>query len=289
MMILLENENIKVAVAAKGAELQSIQSKLTGLEYLWKGDSAYWGKFSPVLFPIVGGLKNNTYRVGNQSYQLPRHGFARDLEFEAEQISKTEAVFTLVNNEETLKIYPFEFKFSLRYKLSGASVSCTYEVNNPGETDLLFSVGGHPAFAVPLTADTLYEDYYLDFSQDESLNIHQIEDNLISDEVLILQLNDRKLSLQHELFYNDALVMKDLKSTSIKIRNTKNQHGLNFRFIDFPFFGIWAAKDADFVCLEPWCGIADGIHHNQQLSDKEGIQSLSPGLDWKRSWEVEVL
>ncbi|KIO76116.1 aldose epimerase [Pedobacter lusitanus] len=287
-MILLENEHIKVAVAAKGAEMQHIISKQTNLEYLWKGDSAYWGKFSPVLFPVVGGLKNNTYSIGDQSYQLPRHGFARDLEFEVQQINEQEALFTLSNNSETLKVYPFEFRFSLRYKLSGASVSCTYEVHNPGVKDLLFSVGGHPAFAVPLTSDTVYEDYYLDFSQDEALHVHEIEDNLISDKTVVIQLNERKLNLQHDLFYNDALVMKDLNSKSIQLRNTKNQHGLTFRFIDFPFFGIWAAKDADFVCLEPWCGIADGIHHNQQLSDKEGIQSLSPGLDWKRSWAVEI-
>ncbi|MET4142976.1 aldose 1-epimerase family protein [Pedobacter sp. UYP1] len=288
MMILLENENIKVTISAKGAELQSIKSKKDNLEYLWKGDPAFWGKFSPVLFPIVGALKNNTYCIGDQSYQLPRHGFARDLDFEVQQINEEEALFTLSHNAKTLEVYPFEFKLSLRYRLSGSAVSCTYEVNNPGTKDLLFSVGAHPAFAVPLTADTVYEDYYLEFSQDESLNIHQIEDNLIGDQVAILQLSDRKLNLQHELFYNDALVMKDLNSKSIQLKNIKNQHGLNFRFIDFPFFGIWSAKDADFVCLEPWCGIADSIHHNQQLSDKEGIQSLSPGLDWKRSWEVEV-
>jgi galactose mutarotase-like enzyme len=288
MMILLKNENIKVTISAKGAELQSIKSKKDNLEYLWKGDPAFWGKFSPVLFPIVGALKNNTYCIGDQSYQLPRHGFARDLDFEVQQISEEEALFTLSHTAKTLEVYPFKFKLSLRYRLSGSAVSCTYEVNNPGTKDLLFSVGAHPAFAVPLTADTVYEDYYLEFSQDESLNIHQIEDNLIGDQVAILQLSDRKLNLQHELFYNDALVMKDLNSKSIQLKNIKNQHGLNFRFIDFPFFGIWSAKDADFVCLEPWCGIADSIHHNQQLSDKEGIQSLSPGLDWKRSWEVEV-
>ncbi|MBB6502964.1 aldose 1-epimerase family protein [Pedobacter cryoconitis] len=287
-MILLENETVKVLIASKGAELRSIQSKLTGLNYLWKGDPMFWGKFSPVLFPVIGGLKDNTYCIGEECYQLPRHGFARDMEFNAEQISAVEALFTLTENSETLKVYPFEFKLALRYKLSGSSVSCTYEVTNPGEKELLFSAGGHPAFAVPLTAETSYEDYYLEFSADESVVYHEIENNLISDQTAILQLDERKLNLQHSLFYNDALVFKDLKSNTISLKNTKNQHGLHFRFIAFPFFGIWAAKDADFVCLEPWCGIADGVHHNQQLSDKEGIVSLSPGQDWKRIWEVEV-
>ena len=287
-MILLENETVKVSIASKGAELQTIKSKRTGLDYLWKGDPAFWGKFSPVLFPIIGGLKNNTYSIGEESYQLPRHGFARDMEFGAEQISAHEALFTLTENSETLKVYPFEFKLALRYKLSGDSVSCTYEVTNPGEKELLFSAGGHPAFAVPLTAGTSYEDYYLEFSADESVVYHEIENNLISDQTAILQLDERKLNLQHSLFYHDALVFKDLKSNTISLKNTRNPHGLHFRFIAFPFFGIWAAKDADFVCLEPWCGIADGIHHNQQLSDKEGIVTLSPGQDWKRIWEVEV-
>ncbi|MCX2485952.1 aldose 1-epimerase family protein [Pedobacter sp. MR2016-24] len=287
-MILLENENIKVAISPKGAELQSIHSKTTDFEYLWKGDPQYWGKFSPVLFPIVGALKDNKYIFGNQEYELPRHGFARDHEFDFEQISNEEVLFTLSQTADTLKVYPFEFKLGLRYQIAGTKVSCNYEVYNPGLEALLFSVGGHPAFAAPLTAGSVYEDYYLEFNKDESITYHKIEDNLIADETASLVLDDSKLVLKHELFYNDALVIKELKSDSISLKNKRNQHGLTFNFENFPYFGIWAARDADFICLEPWCGIADGVNHNQQLRDKEGIISLSPGLDWKRSWSVEV-
>ena len=287
-MILLENENIKVAISPKGAELQSIHSKTTDFEYLWKGDPQYWGKFSPVLFPIVGALKDNKYIFGNQEYELPRHGFARDHEFDFEQISNEEVLFTLSQTADTLKVYPFEFKLGLRYQIAGTKVSCNYEVHNPGLEALLFSVGGHPAFAAPLTAGSVYEDYYLEFNKDESITYHKIEDNLIADETASLVLDDSKLVLKHELFYNDALVIKELKSDSISLKNKRNQHGLTFNFENFPYFGIWAARDADFICLEPWCGIADGVNHNQQLRDKEGIISLSPGLDWKRSWSVEV-
>lgn len=287
-MILLENENIKIAIAIKGAELRSIKSKNTDLEYIWDGDPAYWPKFSPVLFPVIGGLIDGRYIFEGKTYELPRHGFARDYDFESEMISDEEVLFTLQSNEETLKVYPFEFTLGLRYQLKGASVSCTYEVSNPGTKDLLFSVGGHPAFAVPLSPDTAYEDYYLDFNQDKTITYHKIEGNDISDETVTVELDHGKMPLTHELFYNDALVFKTLKSDAILLRNTKNQHGLNFRFKNFPYFGIWAAKDADFVCLEPWCGVADGVNHNQQLSDKEGIISLSPGLDWKNCWEVEV-
>jgi galactose mutarotase-like enzyme len=287
-MISLENENIRVSFATKGAELRSITGKTTGIEYLWKGDPEYWGKFSPVLFPVIGALKDETYFVEGKAYHLPRHGFARDYEFSAELISDTEVLFSLSSSPETLKVYPFEFVLGLRYQIAGSSVSCTYEVHNPAEKELLFSIGGHPAFAAPLTDDASYEDCYLEFAVDESLNYHKIDHNLISDKMDSLHLEKGKMFLKHSLFYDDALVFKHMESRMITLRNTINEYGLHFRYNDFPFFGIWAAKDADFICLEPWCGIADGVAHDQQLSDKEGIISLSPGESWKRVWEVEV-
>ncbi|MET1054917.1 MAG: aldose 1-epimerase family protein [Pedobacter sp.] len=287
-MILLENENIRVTFAAKGAELRSITGKTTGLEYLWKGDPEYWGKFSPILFPVIGALKDETYFVEGKEYHLPRHGFARDHEFEVEQISASEILFTLSSSPDTFAVYPFDFVLGLRYVISGSSVSCTYEVYNPADKDLLFSIGGHPAFAAPITGDASYEDCYLEFAVDESLTYHKIENNLISDQTDDLHLDKGKMFLKHSLFYDDALVFKHMESRMITLRNTVNEYGLHFRFNDFPFFGIWAAKDADFICLEPWCGIADGVATNQQLSDKEGIIALPPAEHWKRVWEVEV-
>jgi len=288
MTIVLENENITVTFVNKGAELRGIKSKITGLDYLWKGDQQFWGKFSPVLFPIIGGLKNDSYIFEDKEYHLPRHGFARDHDFEVQQISDGEVLFTLSSTAETLALYPFEFKLGLRYQLSGNTLSCTYEVDNTAQKDMLFSIGGHPAFAAPLTADTSYEDYYVEFTAEQSVTYHKIADNLISDQTVELPLNEGKLALKHELFYDDALVFKTLKSNLLHLRNTKNSHGLDFSFEGFPYFGIWAAKDADFVCLEPWCGIADGVNHNQQLSDKEGVISLSPGQSWNRTWQVTV-
>lgn len=287
-MILLENEQLEVTFSAKGAELQSLKSKVTGLDYLWKGDAAFWGKFSPVLFPIVGALKENIYYFDNTAYQLSRHGFARDREFEFHRISDTEVLFTLASDAQSLQIYPFEFKLGLRYQINGPALSCSYEVSNPDQKELLFSIGGHPAFAAPLTKDGAYEDNYLEFEADESVTYYKIQDNLISDQTGTLHLDQGRLTLKHALFYDDALVFKSLNSKMITLRNTRNDHGLHFSFPGFPYFGIWAAKDADFVCLEPWYGIADGIGHTQQLSEKEGIVSLQPGKDWRRTWEVEV-
>lgn len=286
MEVYIENEHLRASFTSTGAELQRITGVDSGVEYLWSGDAKYWAKFSPVLFPIIGALKENSYQFEGETYSLPRHGFARDMDFKVEKISELEVLFTLTNTIETLKVYPFEFKLSLRYKIFGASVSCTYEITNPAPKELLFSIGGHPAFAAPLNKQGSYTDYFLQFNADEELSYYEIEDNLISNKTCTLKLEDKKLYLKHELFYNDALVIKNLKSNNISLMNTKNYNGINFKFENFPYFGIWAAKDANFVCLEPWCGIADSIDHNQQLKDKEGIITLAPKGEWQRTWQV---
>lgn len=286
-MIILQNELLSATISPNGAELQSLISKTTGMEYMWSGDAAYWGKFSPVLFPIVGTLKDDTYYYEEKSYKLPRHGFAREKIFAVKQISETEAVFTIESDEATLAVYPFDFVFRLRYKLNGISLSCTYEVENPGTKDLLFSVGAHPAFAVPNLKDSEYEDYFLQFNSPEILKRYKLEAGLIGTQTEIIATENGKLPLCSGLFYEDAIVLKNMESTCITIGCYKHSHGLHFHFKDFPFFGIWAAKNAPFVCLEPWCGIADSTAHNQQLEDKEGIIKLSSNTNWERSWEVE--
>lgn len=285
-MITLENDYIKVSLAAKGAELQGLFSKETKLEYLWNANPKYWAKHSPVLFPIVGSLKNNSFIYQGKHYELPRHGFARDNVFNFEKLSESEGIFTLTQNVDTLKTYPFYFELKLKYQLIDRKLKLTYEVKNTGTSELLFSIGAHPAFAVPNTPDTVYEDYYLYFNADEQLTFWKLEDGLVANETKNIALNAHKLKLTHELFYNDALVFKNLQSNSISLLNTKNDNGLHFNFEEFPFFGIWAAPDAPFVCLEPWCGVADGVNHNQELSGKEGIIKLGAGKTWSRFWEV---
>lgn len=286
-MITLENDYLKVSLNAKGAELQGLYSKETEIEYLWNADPKYWAKHSPVLFPIVGSLKDDHFKYKGKSYELPRHGFARDHVFNIEKTSSAEAIFTLTQSDETLKVYPFHFELKLIYKLIDRKLNLTYEVINTGNETLLFSIGAHPAFAVPNTPNTNYEDYYLAFNTDEKLTYWKLEDGLVANETGTIELDGHKLNLKHELFYNDALVFKTMQSSCISLLNNKNDYGLHFHFEDFPFFGIWAAKDAPFICLEPWCGVADGVNHDHQLQRKEGITSLAPGKNWERFWEVE--
>ena len=286
-MITLQNERLTAVIANKGAELQKLVNKRTGMNYMWSGDAKYWGKYSPVLFPVVGGLKDDTYYYKDRMYTLPRHGFARDKEFTTVQLNSTEAVFTLGHDEQTLAVYPFPFILKLRYQINNNWLACTYEVYNPGNGVLLFSVGAHPAFAVPFTARTAYQDHYLQFNKAESLQRWKIKNGLIDTITESLPSENGKLVLQHNLFYEDAIVLKGLESNCISLCCNKHDHGFNFYFTGFDFFGIWASKDAPFVCLEPWCGIGDHVNHNQLLADKEGINLLAPGDTFTRTWSVE--
>lgn len=285
-MILLENEELKATFEMKGAELKSLVNKKTTLAYLWDSNPDYWAKSSPVLFPIVGSLKDDTYRYNGKAYHLPRHGFARDMDFDMLQSGTEEVCFSLQSTEASKNVYPFDFKLNIRYTLHGATLRCAYEVVNTGEGKMLFSIGAHPAFKVPLTENSGYERYYLQFNRDEQLTVHKIAGNLIDDTTDTLKLPDGQLPLRHALFVDDALVIKDLKSNEISILNLDDEHGIKFRFNNFPYFGIWAAANADFVCLEPWCGIADSVQHDGDFAAKEGIMTLAEGATWEKSWEV---
>ena len=285
-MITLHNETLTAIISPLGAELQSLLHA-NGLQYMWGGNPAFWGKHSPVLFPIVGTLAGDSYEYGGKMYSLPRHGFARNMVFTVEQAGPSEAVFILASNEETLQAYPFEFTLQLSYQLQDNQLQCSYTVSNPGHKTLLFSVGGHPAFAVPLLPGAAYTDYYLQFNADEPLQRHHLQNGLLSGATEMLSAPNGRLALEPGLFYNDAIVLKHLQSDSITLASSKHTHGLHFHYKNFPYLGIWGAKDAPFVCVEPWCGVADSTNHNQKLEDKEGIMQLEAGQSWQRTWMVE--
>lgn len=288
-MITLENGNIKVAVKTKGAELDSLYSKDTELEYLWSGDEKFWNKKSPILFPIVGTLKQNTYFYEDKPYILTRHGFGRDSEFSLTEQSEHSATLTLADDENTRRHFPFPFKLDVTYTIELNTVHVRYRVTNNGSENMYFSIGAHPAFRVPLEKKRVYDDYYFEFEQ--------IEDGyrwLISSEGLIepntvpFLINTNVLPINKELFRNDAIVFKYLNSTKVKLKSNKSKHGVEVGFPGFPFIGFWAAPGADFVCIEPWCGIADSTTSKQELINKEGINLLTPEQVFERTWSVTL-
>lgn len=288
-MQTLKNNQLTVKINPKGAELTSIFNHENQTEYLWNADPKFWGKSSPVLFPIVGALKNNVYRFEGQQYTLPRHGFARDREFIVEKSKENSVIFLLTHDENSLKIYPFKFEFRLIYSLENNTMNVTYSVKNIGENKMYFSVGGHPAFALPLAENTTYDDYYLEFNKTETFKRWGLTtEGLINTQPFDFLKDTSQLNLTKKLFYDDAIVFKNIESTSVILKSKKTNRQLKFDFGGFPYVGIWAAKDANFVCIEPWCGIADSANHNQELTEKEGINCLDMGDIFEKTWRITL-
>jgi galactose mutarotase-like enzyme len=286
-MYTIESEKLSVAINSQGAELKSVWHKHHSLEYMWSADPAFWAKTSPVLFPVVGELKDKTFRYKCQMYRLPRHGFAREKTFAVSDQQKNTITFLLESDEDTLADYPFPFSFSIVYVVVGDELSVTYVVENRGEEPMWFSVGGHPAFKLPLAEGTSYEDYKLVFNKPENAGRWPIsKDGLLELVPQPLLQNTDTLPLTKELFARDAVVLKHLESDNVKLVSDKTRHGIQFSFDGFPYLGLWAAPGADFVCIEPWCGIADSVNAKGNIEQKEGINKLPVANKFKATWKV---
>lgn len=280
MQTFIQNEFLKASINHKGAELSSVWKN--DYNYLWDIDTQFWDKTSPVLFPIIGGLKDNKFTFNGKDYFLPRHGFARESEFSL--ISKTEdsAVFSLKFTEESLKNYPFEFELQIGYFLNGNQLKVEYTVKNLSTQKMYFSIGAHPAFRI----NGNFEDYTLEFDSDKALTTHKLQDNLFSGVTEEIPLENKKLKLNYTLFEKDALVLKNATTSSLSL--LKNEKPvLKVNFPEFPFLGIWTKKDAPFICIEPWLGIADSHKASGKLEEKEGIQNLEADAKFSASWMID--
>ncbi|EAE6006324.1 aldose 1-epimerase family protein [Listeria monocytogenes] len=289
-MIKLENEVLLVEMKTAGAELTRIFHKDTGLEYLWNADSKFWGRHSPVLFPTVGRLVDDTYLVDGKQYHLGQHGFARDRDFQVIEQTENSVRFELDADEDSLAIYPYKFKLSIIYTIEKNTVAVSYEVENTDNKRIYFSIGAHPAFHLPLTDGTTFEDYYLDFGTEENLETLCLEGPYRSGDIKkIVDEPARYLPLSYDLFKNDALIFEALKQKEMTIKSDKTPHFVKVSFPEFPFVGVWTAKPGTpFLCIEPWYGIADGAGESVELRDKAGIEHLEPEAVFASEYEITV-
>ncbi len=283
MNITISNTHLSATINPLGAELISLKDK-ENREYIWEGNPIFWGKHSPILFPIVGRLKHDTYSHNQKSYSLSRHGFAREMEFSLLEKSATKIIFSLTNTDETLKNYPFQFELQISYTIANTTLKIGYKVINLNAFEMPFSIGAHPAFALPNS----FEKYELQFEKEEELISYQLENDLISDKTISIPMQENSLPLAYPLFKNDALIFKKLESKSIAILENKVPF-LKINFAGFPSLGIWTKENAPYICLEPWFGYADIKTNSGKLSEKEGVQIIRAHETFNSEYSIEIL
>lgn len=290
MLASIENEFLKLSVKGSGAEIVSLKGVQDNLEYIWQGDPQFWPRRAPILFPIVGKLKENKYLAEGKEFKLPQHGFARNQMFELASGTKDSLVFTLTSNQETLEEYPYRFDLSIGYFLKGKKVEVEYEVKNIDTKNILFSIGAHPGFNTSLYKDESFSDYYLEFQKNEVVSRQLLDEGLFNGKTEPVLNDSKKINLDYRLFEKDALVFKGLKSSYVDLKSNKSAYHIRFDFSGFPYLGIWTpAGKAPFVCIEPWFGLADKKDFSGNFNEKEGILTLKPGEKFTCKFSFEVV
>ncbi|TLG79847.1 aldose 1-epimerase family protein [Vagococcus zengguangii] len=290
-MFTLKNDLVTACFKAQGAELTSLQLNDGEVEFLWQGDPEFWGRQAPVLFPFVGRLKDDTYRFEGEDYHLPQHGFARDQVFEMVQQTDDSVTFSLKSSETTKANYPFDFELQIVYRLVGSALTTTYRVHNTGEYTMYYSVGGHPAFNVPINGQGTFEDYNLTVKfSDESLFLPLAGPNIAVDKKEVVEPHFT-VPLLREVFKGDALVYATpLDQQEIILISEKTPHRLSVSYEKLPYVGLWSPypKEAPFVCIEPWLGIADTTDATGELTEKLGIQRLASNQVEESSYTITI-
>lgn len=284
----LKNGNLEITVSSLGAELRSL--KKHGKELMWQADPKYWGRTSPILFPFVGACYNKEYRHEGKTYSMTQHGFARDMEFTLKDSSEDELLFELTSSEDTRGKYPFDFVLRIGYRLKADAVVVSWEVHNPADKELLFSIGGHPAFNCKLSETRLA--FYKDGAAVEGNLVSNVVSmdgsGCLSDRTIDVATEAGQLQLSKEIFDEDALVLENRQADTVAILDVTGSEVLRMSF-DAPLFGIWSpdGKDAPFVCIEPWWGRCDRVGFDKELSEREYINCLGPRESFKTSYTIE--
>ena len=290
MLYTLENEALKLTVSSVGAEKHSLYGKKSKTEFLWNGDPAYWDGRAPVLFPIVGRLVNGTYRIGGAEYRLDGHGFAKDSEFTASITGASEIYFLLTADEATAAVYPYNFKFGIRYVLERNKLTVAYEIENRGTVEMPYAVGAHPGFMCPMNEGEVFTDYYLEFSEPETTELLPVgDDGFFVRQTKPFLKNERIIDLNYKLFVPDALVFRGLKSDSVTLRSKNHGKHVAVNFKGFEYLGIWTRPGAPYVCIEPWTSLGDYTGFAGEFTDRPGVKTLAPGEMFKISHTITAV
>ena len=286
--------NVTAAIDSMGAQLSSL--KVNGNEYLWQADPAFWGKHAPVLFPIVGALKDGSAASAAGECTMARHGIARIVEHRLVGVSEdgAAATYELTESEESLKAYPYRFKLNMTYAITGpATLTQTFAVTNTGDVDMPFSVGGHPAFNVPVPGaeDEAFEDYELAFTEPWTCKVPTMVDGglMTFDETFDVPEASDTYPLTHETFECDTIMLTDVPGSTLTLRGRKSGHGIKMDFEGFKFIGIWSPGTAPFIALEPWTGHTGLTSEDGTMEGKDNVTILAPGATDTRSFKITLI
>ena len=271
MITTLSNKCLKVTIDSLGAEIQSINKG--GKELIWEGDPKFWTGHSPVLFPICGGLKDDKFLYDGKEYNLPKHGFAKTKEFKLESATNEKAVYLLCSDEETLKVYPFRFELKVIYTLDKNKVTVEYNVKNLSDGEMYYSIGAHEAYACPGGID----EYTIKFEKTENFDSMVLDGPLVTTDTFKVAESSDKLKLSVNLFTVDSLIFKDLKSRKAWLVNDKTGEQTEISYEGFDYLLLWTIPGAEYICIEPWCGIPDYVNSEYDITKKAGIIKVEKG------------
>lgn len=281
MIYNIENKDFSLAVKEMGAELNSFKSKKTGFEFIWGGNTDIWYGQSPILFPIIGRLFDDKYRLNDKEYTMPKHGIVRKKPFKLIDKTENSLKFIQSDDEESLKEYPYHFDLIVEFKITDNGLSVTHTVVNKNDCIMYYSFGAHPAFNCEIGD-------YLEFSENEELLTEHIDhDSILIEEKFPVNIDGNKLTITENLFDDDALILSGYKSKSISLKSNNHTRVVKFNF-DSPLLGIWAKPGAPYVCIEPWWGVNDNYDKKDDLSQKRGIMALNPNEEKSFNWNIEI-
>lgn len=282
MIHYIENDYLKIVVKDDGAELTSVISKETGIEYLWQGNPDVWYGQSPVLFPIIGRVLDDKYYLDGKEYTMPKHGLFRKRKAQFVEQTTNTLVFRESADEETLKIFPFDFEVFVIFELIEKSLKVTHKIINNGKDTMYFSIGGHPGFNCKIG------DYLL-FEKNETLETIEIDTECLRTGKTIPVLDENnKIVITKDIFNNDALIFNGMKSKTITLASDDHNRKVIFDYSDCSYLGIWAKPGAPYVCIEPWWGVNDSHERKDDISKKDAIISLSANDTYECYWKAEI-
>lgn len=299
MRINIENDQLKAGIESFGVELYSLIKKDNGQEYIWEADPVFWNKTSPILFPFIGKLEDFKYQYHGKTYDMTKHGFARNMDFEVVAQEKDRVVFSLEKTPETMENYPFPFLLEVEYRLEGSSLLEQWRVYNRGEENMYFAIGGHPAFGCPLLKNGVREGKRTDcfvklYGTDgrtvlDSTKI-DIAAGLTNGEKFPVEVKDGVFPIVDHIFDNDALVFAKQGVTAGALLDEKGEEYVRVEAPSCPVWGIWSmpSSDCGYVCFEPWWGICGQIGERQELEERPYINCAEPGKVWQDGFKIIV-